>query len=71
MFYRVPIAIGKDVIRYKSWQLSIDDVVGHMFNCHARFPEIRIIKLFIVLKESHFSFGGSAPDPGHVRMSQP
>ena len=61
--------IGNGVIHYRSWQLSSDDDVGLMFNCHAQFLDIRIIESFIVLKGSHFSFGGSAPDLAHVRTS--
>ena len=70
VFYRVPIAIRNGVIRYRSWQLSSDDDVGLIFDCHAQFPEIHIIELFVAL-ESHFNSGGSVPDPGHVGMSQP
>ena len=69
VFYQVPIAIGKDVIRYRSWQLSSNDDVSLMFDCHTQYPEIRTIELFIVLEESHFSSSGSALDRAHVGMS--
>ena len=42
-----------------------------MFSCHAQFPGICIIELFIILEEAHLGFGGFAPDPTHVIVSQP
>ena len=64
------MAIEKGVLHYRSWQLSSDDDFGLTFTFHAQFSEIRIIKLFVVLEESHLSSSGSTPDPTHVPMSQ-
>ena len=66
VFYRVSMTIGKSVLRYRSQQLRSDDDIGLMFTFHSQFPDIRIIELFVVLKELHFSFGGFAPNPAHV-----
>ena len=71
VIYRVPMAIGKGVLRYRSWQLSNDNDVGLMFNFHAQFEEIRIIELYVVLEDLHFSSGGSAPNPSNISVSQP
>ena len=71
VIYRVPMAIGKGVLRYRSWQLSNDNDIGLMFNFHAQFEEIHIIELYVVLEDSHFSSGGSAPNPSNISVSQP
>ena len=71
VLYRLPIEIGKGVLRYRNWQLSSDNDVELMFTFHAQFLKIHFIELFIILEESHFSSGGSAPDPAHISMSHP
>ena len=68
---RLPMVVGKGVLRYKSWQLSSDNDVELMFTFHSQFPDIHFIELFVIIEESHFSSGGSAPDPAHMLMSQP
>ena len=62
--------IGKGVLHYRSWQLSSHDDVGLMFACYAQFSKIRIIELFVILEDSHLSFGGFVLNPTHVPMSQ-
>ena len=71
VLYRLPMVMGKGVLRYKSWQLSSDNDVELMFTFHSQFPDIHFIELFVIIEESHFSSGGSAPDPAHMLMSQP
>ena len=60
--------IRNGLIHYRSFLISSDDDISLMFDCHTLFPDIRIVELFIVLEESHFSSGGSAPDPVHIGM---
>ena len=69
MVYRLPIVVGKDLIRYNSLEISCDEDIGVMFDCRAQFPEIRIMELFIILQDSALSSGGSAPDPAYVALS--
>ena len=64
------MAIGKGVLCYRSWQLSNDDDVGLIFTFHTQFPEVFIIELFVVLKESHFNSGGSASNATYIPVSQ-
>ena len=65
------MVIGKHVLHCRSWQLSNDDDVGLIFTFYAQFPQIFIIKFFVILDELHFSSGGSAPNPTYIPMSQP
>ena len=69
VLYRLPIVFGKGVIRYRSFPISSDDDVSFMFECHAQFPEIRIMELFIILEDLHFSSGESATGPAYVGTS--
>ena len=64
------MVIGKGVLYYRSWQLSSDDDVRLMFTFHTQFLEIRIIEIFIILKESYFSSDGSIPVLAYVPVSQ-
>ena len=61
VFDQVPITIKKGVICYRNWQLSSDNDVSFMFDCHAQYLEIRIIELFIILEELHFNSSGLLP----------
>ena len=62
MLYRLPIVVGRDLIRYRSVEISSDDDVSMMFNCYAQFQDIHVMELFIVVQDFPGSSRGSVPD---------
>ena len=60
MVYRLPIAVGKDLICYNSLDFSYDKDVSVMFDCHAQFPEFHIMEFFVILHDSALSSKGFA-----------
>ena len=59
VLYKLPIVVGRDLIRYRSVEISSGDDVSLMFNCHTQFQEIHVMELFIVVQDFPGSSGGS------------
>ena len=69
ILYRLPIAVGKDLIHYNSVEISGDEDVSMMFDYRAQFPKIHIMELFVDVGESILSSTGSTPDLASAALS--
>ncbi|XP_015970804.1 uncharacterized protein LOC107494267 [Arachis duranensis] len=58
-FYRVPITVLQDTVKYDYFMIGSDEDLQVMFHCHWQFPEVRTPELFAKLVDVVSSSGGS------------
>ena len=71
VLHKLLIVIRKDIIGYKSLEISSDEDASMMFDYRIQFPDIRIMELFFVVEDLALSSRGFAPDLASVAMSLP
>ncbi|XP_016178943.1 uncharacterized protein LOC107621434 [Arachis ipaensis] len=72
LFYRIPIFVLRDDVKYDSFVISSDEDLQVLFHCRRQFPEVRTPELLVKLVDMASSFGGSNRDlhsTGHLASS--
>ncbi|XP_015939544.1 uncharacterized protein LOC107465078 [Arachis duranensis] len=72
LFYRIPISVLRDDVKYDSFIISSDEDMQVLFHCHRQFPEVRTSELLAKLVDVASSSGGSNRNMhsiGHVASS--
>ncbi|XP_057734498.1 uncharacterized protein LOC130949916 [Arachis stenosperma] len=72
LFYRIPIFVLRDDVKYDSFIISSDEDMQVLFHCHRQFPEVRTSELLAKLVDVASSSGGSnrnTHSTGHVASS--
>ncbi|XP_016206663.1 uncharacterized protein LOC107647049 [Arachis ipaensis] len=59
LFYRIPISLLRDDVKYDSFVIGSDEDLEVMFHCRRQFPEVRTPKLLAKLVDLVSSLGGS------------
>ncbi|XP_057722602.1 uncharacterized protein LOC130936534 [Arachis stenosperma] len=59
LFYRIPIPVLRDDVKYDSFVIGSDDNLEVLFNCRRQFPEVRTPKLLAKFVDVVSSSGGS------------
>ncbi|XP_015954254.1 uncharacterized protein LOC107478632 [Arachis duranensis] len=58
-FYRIPITVLQDTVKYDCFTIGSDENLQVMFQCRRQFPEVRIPELLAKLVDVVSSSGGS------------
>ncbi|XP_057756292.1 uncharacterized protein LOC130975524 [Arachis stenosperma] len=58
-FYRIPITVLQDTVKYDCFTIGSDEDLQVMFHCHRQFPEVRTLELLAKLVDVVSSSGGS------------
>ncbi|RYR61451.1 hypothetical protein Ahy_A04g018635 [Arachis hypogaea] len=58
-FYRIPITVLQDTVKYDCFTIGSDEDLQVMFHCRRQFPEVRTPKLLAKLVDVVSSSGGS------------
>ncbi|XP_015968656.1 uncharacterized protein LOC107492175 [Arachis duranensis] len=58
-FYRIPITVLKDTVKYDCFMIGSDEDLQVMFHCRRQFPEVRTPELLAKLVDVVSSSGGS------------
>ncbi|RYQ96727.1 hypothetical protein Ahy_B08g092586 [Arachis hypogaea] len=59
LFYRIPISVLRDDVKYDSFVIGSDEDLEVMFHCHRQFPEVRTPELLAKLVDVVSSSGSS------------
>ncbi|RYR22636.1 hypothetical protein Ahy_B03g067945 [Arachis hypogaea] len=59
LYYRIPISVVRDGVKYDSFVIGSDENVQVLFYCHRQFSEVRIPELLAKLVDVVSSSGGS------------
>ncbi|XP_057733862.1 uncharacterized protein LOC130949047 [Arachis stenosperma] len=59
LFYRIPISVLQDDVKYDSFVIGTDEDLKVFFHYHRRFPEVRTPELLAKLVDVVFSSGSS------------
>ncbi|RYQ90227.1 hypothetical protein Ahy_B09g096440 isoform B [Arachis hypogaea] len=72
LFYRIPISVLRNYVKYDSFIISSDEDMQVLFHCHRQFPEVRTPELLAKLVDVASSSGSSNRNmhsTGHVASS--
>ncbi|RYR29340.1 hypothetical protein Ahy_B01g053734 isoform B [Arachis hypogaea] len=72
LFYRIPISVLRNDVKYDSFVISSDEDLGVLFHCRRQFPEVRTPEVLAKLVDVVSSSGGSNRNPqstGHAACS--
>ncbi|XP_015940141.1 uncharacterized protein LOC107465685 [Arachis duranensis] len=72
LFYRIPISVLRDDVKYDSFVISSDEDMQVLFHCRCQFPKVRSPKLLAKLVDVASSSGGSNRNlhsTGHLASS--
>ncbi|XP_057763587.1 uncharacterized protein LOC130984746 [Arachis stenosperma] len=58
-FYRIPITVLQETVKYDCFTIGNDDDLQIMFHCRRQFPEVRTLQLLAKLVDVVSSSGGS------------
>ncbi|MED6205975.1 hypothetical protein PIB30_022718 [Stylosanthes scabra] len=66
LFYRAPVAVVSEHVKYGSFVVQTDADLEVIFHCGRDFPEVRTTELFAKLEDIVATSGGSNPIPPSV-----
>ncbi|XP_057734553.1 uncharacterized protein LOC130949994 [Arachis stenosperma] len=67
LFYRIPISVLRDDVKYDSFVISSNEDLQVLFHCRLQFSEVRTPELLAKLVDVVSSFGGSNRNPQYSR----
>ncbi|MED6134787.1 hypothetical protein PIB30_040217 [Stylosanthes scabra] len=71
IYYRLPIFVVAQGVKYGCFAIEADEDLQVLFHCKRRFPEVRATKLFVEMLDPLASSGGSAPNPHSANVAGP
>ncbi|MED6217509.1 hypothetical protein PIB30_018319 [Stylosanthes scabra] len=69
IYYRIPISVVAQGVKYGCFAIEADEDLQVLFHCRRQFPEVRITKLFVEMLAPLVSSGGSAPNPHSANVA--
>ncbi|MED6211479.1 hypothetical protein PIB30_074055 [Stylosanthes scabra] len=63
IYYRIPISVVAQGVKYGCFAIEADEDLQVLFHCRRQFPEVWTTELFVEMLDPLASSGGSAPNP--------
>ncbi|MED6150834.1 hypothetical protein PIB30_076383 [Stylosanthes scabra] len=71
IYYRIPIFIVAQGVKYGCFAIEAYEDLQVLFHCRRQFPEVRTTELFLEMLDPLASSGGSAPNPHSAIVGLP